>query len=272
MSFLDQLFGLHGKTILVTGASRGIGLVLADSLAQAGARVIRSVRTIPDASAGDVHEYVLCELSDKASVGSCIARATEAYGPIDGLVNCGGINRRFPAEEFPEEEYLEVMQVNLHATWRLCRDFAKACLERGSTGAIVNLACASLSRTCAATASLCTLLLTVTALMSHQGGLGVSAYTATKHAIVGLTRNFSNEWRPRGIRVNAIAPGYVATELITALRADEGRNREILARTPAGRYGTPEDLVGACILLLADKASGWTSGETILIDGGWLAR
>ena len=107
--------------------------------------------------------------------------------------------------------------------------------------------------------------------MSHQGGLGVSAYTATKHAIVGLTRSFSNEWRPRGIRVNSIAPGYVATELITALQNDELRNREIMARTPANRYGKPEDLVGTCILLLSN-ASDWTSGETILIDGGWLAR
>ncbi|BFZ55335.1 hypothetical protein PYCC9005_002375 [Savitreella phatthalungensis] len=257
MSYLDNLFGLSGQTILVTGASRGIGATLAEALEAAGATVIRSVRTLPEDGPSTGKLFVTCELGDASQVATLISRASEiAPTPLTGLVNCGGINRRHTADTFPESEYGEVMQVNLHATWRLCRDFASLVLSRSpDTGSsaispsIVNLA----------------------SVMSYQGGVGVSAYAATKHAVVGLTKAMSNEWAPQGIRVNALAPGYIATDLITALRQDEKRNNEILNRTPAGRYGKPEELAGAVIYLLS-KAAAWTTGETLVVDGGWLGR
>jgi len=271
VGYLESLFSLEGKTALVTGGTRGIGRALATALAKAGADIVlvqrdaakqETANLIASGSSRRVH-IVQCDLSEQEQVRTLLHRviASEADGgmgiPVDILVNCGGIQRRHPVESFPDEDWNEVLQVNLNAVWTLSRDMGKYLLERyagvadkpSHIGKIINIA----------------------SLLSFQGGFTVAAYATAKHGVVGMTRALSNEWSSRGINVNSIAPGYVSTDMNTSLREDDARNQQILDRIPAGRWGQPSDFEGA-IVFLASKASDYTCGETLTIDGGWMAR
>jgi 2-deoxy-D-gluconate 3-dehydrogenase len=231
MSVLD-LFRLDGQTAIVTGASRGLGAAMAVALEEAGARVIRS-------SSADT------DLSDRAAVASLLDRA----GDAEILVNNAGIIRRADLVDYSDEDWDAVLEVNLRAVFTLSRDFARRLIARKSGGRIINVA----------------------SMLSYQGGIRVVAYTAAKSGILGLTRAMANELAPHGINVNAIAPGYMATDNTAALRQDEQRNRDILARIPAGRWGTPSDLAGA-VVFLASRASEYVHATTVPVDGGWLSR
>ncbi|KAJ7077303.1 NAD-binding protein [Mycena belliarum] len=266
--YLSALFSLEGRTALVTGGTRGIGQKMALALAQAGADLILVQRSLDNRDTAAQAEalgrratVVQCDLADKAQVGGLVQRITgsaETGGlglAIDILVNCGGIQRRTPAERFPDEDWNEVLQVNLHAVWTLSRDVGAHMLSSrgvGSTkprGKIINIA------------SLC----------SYQGGLTVPAYTAAKHGVLGLIKALSNEWASKGINVNGISPGYIATEMNTALIADPTRSRQIMERIPAGRWGAADDFEGP-VVFLASKASDYVCGESLIVDGGWMAR
>ena len=231
MTVLD-LFRLDGETAIVTGASRGLGAGMADALEQAGARVIR-------VSSRDAN------LGDRNAVASLLDRA----GDATILVNNAGIIRRADLVDYSDEDWDEVLEVNLRSVFALSRDFAKRLIARNAKGRIINIA----------------------SMLSYQGGIRVVAYTAAKSGILGLTRALANELAPHGINVNAIAPGYMATDNTEALRKDEQRNRDILARIPAGRWGAPSDLAGA-VVFLASRASEYVHGTTLAVDGGWLAR
>ena len=231
MTVLD-LFRLDGETAIVTGASRGLGAGMADALEQAGARVIR-------VSSRDAN------LGDRNAVASLLDRA----GDATILVNNAGIIRRADLVDYSDEDWDEVLEVNLRSVFALSRDFAKRLIARNAKGRIINIA----------------------SMLSYQGGIRVVAYTAAKSGILGLTRALANELAPHGINVNAIAPGYMATDNTEALRKDEQRNRDILARIPAGRWGAPADLAGA-VVFLASRASEYVHGTTLAVDGGWLAR
>ncbi|KAK7000701.1 ATP-binding cassette transporter [Favolaschia claudopus] len=266
--FLSSLFSLEGRTALVTGATRGIGQKLAVALAKAGADLILIQRSPNDEETatqarqiGRKATIVQCDLADKAQLGAVVEKitgSTEAGGlglTIDILVNCGGIQRRAPAETFTDDDWNEVLQVNLNAVWTLSRDCGAHMLKTrglGSTnyrGKIINIA----------------------SLLSYQGGMTVPAYAAAKHGVLGLIKALSNEWSQKGINVNGISPGYIATEMNSALIADPVRSRQILERIPIGRWGSPEDFEGA-IVFLASRASDYVCGETLVIDGGWMAR
>ena len=231
MSVVD-LFRLDGHTAIVTGASRGLGAAMADALEEAGARVIRS-------SSADA------DLSDRPSVASLLDRA----GDADILVNNAGIIRRADFVDYSDEDWDAVIEVNLRAVFALSRDFARRLIARKAKGRIINIA----------------------SMLSYQGGIRVVAYTAAKSGILGLTRAMANELAPHGINVNAIAPGYMATDNTQALRDDPQRSRDILARIPAGRWGTPSDLAGA-VVFLASPAAEYVHATTLPVDGGWLSR
>jgi 2-dehydro-3-deoxy-D-gluconate 5-dehydrogenase len=228
---LDQ-FRLDGQTAIVTGASRGLGAGMADALEQAGARVVRVASADAD-------------LRDRNAVASLLDRA----GDAEILVNNAGIIRRNDLLDYSDEEWDEVIDVNLRSVFVLSRDFARRLIARRSGGRIINIA----------------------SMLSYQGGIRVVAYTAAKSGILGLTRALANELAPHGINVNAIAPGYMATDNTQALRDDPQRSRDILARIPAGRWGTPEDLAGA-VVFLASPASAYVHATTLTVDGGWLSR
>jgi len=228
MSILDS-FRLDGKTAIVTGASRGLGAAMADALEEAGAKVIR-------VSSAEV------DLSDRDAVAKFQADA-------DILVNNAGIIRRASILDYSDEDWDEVIEVNLRAAFTLSRDFARRLVERKRGGRIINVA----------------------SMLSFQGGIRVAAYTAAKSGLLGLTRAMANELAPMNINVNAIAPGYMATDNTKALREDPQRSRDILARIPAGRWGTPDDLKGAVVYLASD-ASAYVHGSVLVVDGGWMAR
>ena len=227
-----DLFRLDGHTAIVTGASRGLGAAMADALEQAGARVVRT-------SSADA------DLSDRSAVATLLDRAPDA----DILVNNAGIIRRADLLDYSDENWDAVIEVNLRSVFALSRDFARRLVARKAKGRIINIA----------------------SMLSYQGGIRVAAYTAAKSGILGLTRALSNELAPHGINVNAIAPGYMATDNTQALRDDPQRSRDILARIPAGRWGQPEDLAGAVVFLASD-ASEYVHATTLTVDGGWLAR
>ena len=228
---LDQ-FRLDGQRAIVTGASRGLGAAMADALEEAGAEVIR-------ASSREVN------LADRSAVASFLERC----GDADILVNNAGIIRRANLLDYTEEEWDSVMDVNLRSVFVLSRNFARRLVALKKGGRIINVA----------------------SMLSYQGGVRVVAYTAAKSAIVGLTRAMSNELAPLGINVNAIAPGYMETDNTQALRDDPVRSRDILARIPAGRWGTPDDLKGA-VVFLASPAAAYIHATTLTVDGGWLSR
>jgi 2-dehydro-3-deoxy-D-gluconate 5-dehydrogenase len=245
---------LAGRRALVTGAGTGIGRAVALGFAQAGADlVLLSERDDLDVVAKDAAEFgaavdtVQVDLTDvtarRAAIGDVLG-----WHPIDILVNNAGQIRRAPAEEFPDGDWYDVIEVNLHAAFDLSRAVGGHMLER-RRGKIVNIA----------------------SVLSFQGGMFVPSYAASKHALVGLTRALANEWAGRGVNVNAVAPGYISTAVTSALRADETRNGEILARIPAGRWGTPADIVGPAVFL-ASASADYVHGHVLTVDGGWLSR
>jgi len=231
MTVLD-LFRLDGQVAIVTGASRGLGAAMGDALEEAGAKVVRL-------SSDDA------DLSDRQAVTKLLDRA----GDADILVNNAGIIRRANFLDYSDDDWDAVIEVNLRAAFALSREFARRVVERKRGGRIINVA----------------------SLLSFQGGIRVAAYTAAKSGLLGLTRAMANELAPLNIKVNAIVPGYMATDNTQALRDDPARSREILARIPAGRWGTPDDLKGA-VVFLASRASEYVHGSALAVDGGWLAR
>jgi 2-dehydro-3-deoxy-D-gluconate 5-dehydrogenase len=247
---VSDRFRLDGRTALVTGANAGIGQAVAVAMAEAGAEVICAGRSAMDetlgriGSAGGRARPLALDLADRSA-----PRALDGAGAFDILVNNAGIIRRADSVDFTEADWDEVIDVNLRAVFFLSQAFARAVLGRGRQGAIVNIA----------------------SLLSFQGGIRVPSYTAAKHGVAGLTRLMANEWAAKGINVNAIAPGYIATANTTALREDAARNRAILDRIPAGRWGEAEDIAGTAVFL-ASPAAKYLHGAIIPVDGGWLAR
>lgn len=251
---LDQ-FRLDGKTALVTGAARGLGQGMALALAEAGADIV-AVDILPaDDTRKHVEELgrrcasVTGNLGDRASIPAVIAEAKKLSGRLDILVNCAGIIRREAFENFSEKDWDDVMGINIDAVFFLSQQFIREALARQGTAKIINIA----------------------SMLSFQGGIRVPSYTASKSAVQGLTRLIASELGGRGINCNAIAPGYMATDNTAPLRADADRSASILARIPAGRWGTPDDLKGA-VVFLASPASDYVNGYTVAVDGGWLAR
>jgi 2-dehydro-3-deoxy-D-gluconate 5-dehydrogenase len=251
---LDK-FSLAGRRALVTGASRGIGRACAISYAQAGADVALVGRS--DGiwrTAGEIEKLgrralVLQEdLAAPESAARVVEATEKGLGGLDILLNNAGTTRRAKAEEFSDEDWNYVLEVNLQAVFRLCRAAGSRMLERGY-GRIINVA----------------------SLLSFQGGITVPAYAASKHAVAGLTRALANEWAGRGLTVNALAPGYVRTEVTAPLQADPVRNRQILERIPQGRWAEPEDMAGAAVFLASDAAA-YVQGHVLVVDGGWMSR
>lgn len=255
MSILDS-FKLDGKIAFVTGASVGLGQAMAIALAEAGADVACHCHF--DGEADETRQIIeklgrksvsiAGDMSDREIPKLIVAKVLEEFGRIDILVNNAGMIRRAPAVDFSEEDWSTVIEVNLSSVFRLSQAAAKSMIAAGS-GKIVNIA----------------------SLLSFQGGITVPAYTASKSGVAGLTKAFANEWAKHNINVNAIAPGYFATNNTIALRADETRNRQILERIPAGRWGIPEDLAGT-VVFLSSAASDYLQGHIMLVDGGWMAR
>jgi 2-deoxy-D-gluconate 3-dehydrogenase len=253
---LDQ-FNLSGKTALVTGARRGIGKALAIALAEAGADIVatsaemeaeRSAVSLEVAARGRKCWTYACDLSDRRAVYSFIEQVKRDCPPVEILINNGGSILRKPAAEHPDEFWDKIIEIDLNAQFVLAREFGRDMLSRGS-GKIVFTA----------------------SLLSFQGGITVPGCAAAKGGIAQLTKALANEWAGRNVQVNAIAPGYIATDNTTALRADPVRNPAILARIPAGRWGEAEDLAGA-VVFLASPASNYVSGTVLTVDGGWMGR
>ncbi len=248
-------FDLTGKVALVTGARAGLGLGAARALAAAGADVVGlGSRPMPDAAAeitglGRRFHEVVADLSKPQDFAAMVAKIEADFGAVDILVNNAGIIRRADVLDFGEEDWDAVMTVNLKSLFFLTQAVAKSMVARGAAGRIVSIA----------------------SLLSFQGGIRVPSYTASKHGVAGLTKLLANELAPKGITVNAIAPGYMETDNTTALRNDATRNRQILERIPLGRWGGPDDL-GTAIVFFASPASGYVTGTILPVDGGWLAR
>jgi 2-dehydro-3-deoxy-D-gluconate 5-dehydrogenase len=253
---LARWFSLEGSRALVTGASRGLGRAMAVALAEAGADVVcastRRSGTDETAelvrAAGRTAWQVEADHADRGSVLALADEAEGVAGEIDILVNNAGTIRRHPATDFPLEAWDAVIRTNLDSVFLLSQRLGRGMVERGA-GKIINVA----------------------SLLSFQGGITVPAYTASKHAVAGLTKALANEWAARGVQVNAIAPGYFGTDNTQALRDDAARAESILSRIPAGRWGAPDDLSGA-VVFLASRASDYVNGHVLVVDGGWLAR
>lgn len=250
-----DLFSLRGKNAVVTGSSKGIGAAIAVALAEAGANVtVHGNSTSPDGVLAGVRSTgvnaiaIQGDLSDPEVCRELVERSVTEFGSLDVLVNNAGIIRRFPAENYSADDWHKVIDVNLTSVFRLSQLAGKQMLKQGG-GKIINIA----------------------SLLSFQGGILVPAYAAAKGAVAQLTKALANEWAGKGICVNAIAPGYIATDNTAALRADEKRNRQILDRIPAARWGNPDDLCGAAVFL-ASPASDYVHGHVLVVDGGWLAR
>ena len=248
----------ENKIVLVTGAGRGIGASIAKRFASEGAEVIvnysgndeAAQKTVDEitATGGQAQKYK-CSVNDSESVKVMIDEIIKKFGRIDILVNNAGIIKRCDAIDVPKQDWDSVINVNLNMVFLLCQAFAKQYVKQGDGGKIIN----------------------VCSMLSFQGGIRVPAYTASKSAVMGLTKALANEWASKGIQVNAIAPGYMATNNTSQLRSDADRSEAILDRIPAGRWGTPEDMQGA-VVFLASKASDYVNGYTVAVDGGWLAR
>lgn len=251
---LDK-FKLDGKVAIVTGAARGLGQGMAVGLAQAGADIALVDILNMDESKAQIEKLgrkciaVTADLSKKESVDPIVRQTIDNLGGIDILFNNAGIIRRAPITEFTEKDWDDVMNINIRTLFFLSQAVAKVMIQQGRGGKIVNTA----------------------SMLSFQGGILVPSYTASKSAVMGLTRLLANELAPHNINVNAIAPGYMATDNTRALREDPDRNKAILDRIPAGRWGTPEDLQGIAVFL-ASAASDYMQGYTVAVDGGWLAR
>ena len=255
MGILDS-FKLDGKVALVTGAGRGLGQAMAVGLAEAGADIagldlISLEETQAQGEAlGRRFMAIDCNLRDAtpAELDEVAGQIVQELGSLDVLVNNAGIIRREPALEHREEYWNDVIQINLNALFFLSQAAGRVMAEQGS-GKIINVA----------------------SMLSFQGGILVPGYTATKSAVAGVTKALANEWAAKGINVNAIAPGYMATDNTAPLRADEKRNKAILERIPAGQWGDPSDLKGVAVFL-ASAASDYMQGSIVPVDGGWLCR
>ncbi|MGD1032174.1 MAG: 2-dehydro-3-deoxy-D-gluconate 5-dehydrogenase KduD [Opitutaceae bacterium] len=255
MSSILDSFKLDGKTALVTGASRGLGAGISSALAEAGADIVAvDVGPLAETEAhirslGRKCLGIQANLSNRESIPGVISQAQKQFGHVDILVNNAGIIRREDFEKFTEKDWDDVIGVNLDAVFFLSQCFVREVLARKGRGKIINIA----------------------SMLSFQGGIRVPSYTASKSAVQGLTRLMANELASKGFNVNAIAPGYMATDNTSQLRADADRSKAILDRIPAGRWGLPEDLKGTAVFL-ASAASDYVNGYTIAVDGGWLAR
>ncbi|KZT25628.1 NAD(P)-binding protein [Neolentinus lepideus HHB14362 ss-1] len=256
-----KLFSLAGQTALITGATRGIGAACAIALAEAGASICLVQRPPPEGQSpsmgtanaisalGVKVEIVYADLSDIESVKSVFPQALEAMGgEIHILVNSAGIQRRSPSVDFPEKDWDDVINVNLKSVWLLSQAAGRHMVSK-RRGKIINIA----------------------SLMTFQGGLNVPAYAAAKGALGQVTKALANEWSQHNVQVNAICPGYIATDMNEGLRSDPVRMRQIAERIPAGRWGEPKDFAGPTVFL-ASAASQYVCGELLLVDGGWMGR
>ncbi len=251
---LDQ-FKLSGKVAIVTGSSTGLGEGMAYGLAEAGADIVGVYNNdLPEnqekiEALGRRFLGIQADLSNISMVADIVGKTVEAFGRLDILVNNAGIIIRNKSVDFTEEQWDDVVNINLKTLFFLSQAAARQFISQKSYGKIINIA----------------------SLLSFQGGILVPSYTASKSGVVGLTRLLGAEWAPHNINVNAIAPGYMATRNTQALQDDPVRNKQILERIPAGRWGRPDDMKGA-VLFLASEASNYINGYTIAVDGGWLAR
>lgn len=250
-----EAFNLQGKVALVTGCDTGLGQGMTLGLAEAGCDIIGVNRKIPHETAQKVEALgrrftaIQADLSQSDIIPGLVEEAVSRMGKIDILVNNAGTIRREDALEFSEKNWDDVMNLNIKSVFFLSQAVAKQFIRQGQGGKIINIA----------------------SMLSFQGGIRVPSYTASKSAMLGVTRLLANEWAPYNINVNAIAPGYMATNNTKPLRDDEVRSKEILDRIPAGRWGKPEDLQGAAVFL-ASGAADYINGYTLAVDGGWLAR
>jgi 2-deoxy-D-gluconate 3-dehydrogenase len=251
---MPSSFDLSGKVALVTGANKGIGQGIAVALAGAGADLIAVGQSAPTetikavAALGRGSHFIAANLASIEPIDQAIADALAVAGRVDILVNNAGTIRRADAADFTEQDWDEVVNVNLKSVFFMCQRVGRHMLERGS-GKIINIA----------------------SMLSFQGGVRVASYAASKSGVAGITRLLANEWAGKGLNVNAIAPGYVATDNTAQLRADPARSKAILERIPAGRWANPEDMGGAAVFL-ASAASDYVNGHILAVDGGWLAR
>lgn len=249
-----MLFNLSGKTALVTGASGGLGQGMAIGLAEAGANIVAVANTECDETISIINgiggkaKQISANLSDESILGEVFAQAAGSFGQIDILVNNAGIIRRTPAADHASQDWHDVIDLNMNTVFFLCQLAGRHMLERGS-GKIINIA----------------------SMLSFQGGINVPGYTASKHAVAGITKALANEWAGKGLNINAIAPGYMLTNNTAQIVADEARYNSITERIPAGRWGKPDDLKGP-VVFLASKASDYLNGHVLCVDGGWMAR
>ncbi|GFD68643.1 SDR family oxidoreductase [Alteromonas sp. KUL106] len=254
--YLSRQFGLHGKVAVVTGASRGLGQGIAMALGEAGATVIAigsSTKSVESTVNLLTQKDVVCvgygcDQSNTSQIIDTIDKIIENHGRIDVLVNNAGTIKRSPAHEFSDEDWNEVINVNLNGVFTFCREAGKQMLKQGS-GKIINIA----------------------SLLSFSGGITVPAYAASKGGVAQLTKALANEWASKNIQVNAIAPGYFETDNTFNIRQDKERFESISSRIPAVKWGQPDDLAGAAIFL-SSKASSYVNGHVLLVDGGWMAR
>lgn len=249
------MFNLEGKIATITGCTRGIGREIAISLARAGANIALLQRDVNNKRVLNEIEkigrkcvIIPCDLNDLEQVKNAVPNTLRAYGELHILVNSGGVQHRAPSISFSEEAWDQVIKINLKSTWLLCQAAGKYMIEK-KYGKIINVA----------------------SLLSFQGGYNVPAYAASKGGVAQLTKALSNEWASCNINVNAIVPGYIATDMNTALVNDKIRSQQILERIPAGRWGKPEDFAGTAVYLASD-ASNYVHGHMLAVDGGWLGR
>ncbi|MDA8499768.1 MULTISPECIES: 2-dehydro-3-deoxy-D-gluconate 5-dehydrogenase KduD [unclassified Citrobacter] len=248
-------FRLKDKVAIVTGCDTGLGQGMALALAEAGCDVVGVNRKIPHdteekiTAVGRRFMAIQADLSQQEALSSIVTQTVAVFGRVDILVNNAGTIRRQDALDFSEKDWDDVMNLNLKSVFFLSQAVARQFLAQGNGGKIINIA----------------------SMLSFQGGIRVPSYTASKSGVLGITRLLANEWAAQGINVNAIAPGYMATNNTQQLREDSTRNQQIVDRIPAGRWGTPDDLQGP-VVFLASQASDYINGYTLAVDGGWLAR
>ncbi len=249
------MFDLSGRCAIVTGGNTGLGQGMALALARAGADIAVVSRRPADETSTKVQSLgrrcvtIQADLSSTEPVERVVRETVDALGDVDILVNNAGIIRRADSLEHSEEDWDAVLDTNLKSVFFLSQAFARTCVDAGHGGKIINVA----------------------SMLSFQGGIRVAAYTASKHGVLGVTRILANDWTPKGINVNAIAPGYMKTDNTRALQEDKDRNAAIVARIPAGRWGEPSDMAGAAVFL-ASAASDYVTGSVLPVDGGWLSR
>lgn len=252
---IENLFNLNGKVAIVTGTSRGLGKAMAIALAKAGANIVGVGVSDMSETKEEIQKIgrqfleIKADLTNTKSVDKIVSETVKKIGGIDILVNNSGTIRREDAINYKEKDWDDILNLNLKTLFFLSQKVAKQFMKQETGGKIINIA----------------------SMLSFQGGIRVPAYTASKSGVMGLTKALANEWAKYNINVNAIAPGYMATDNTKQIREDEKSSQEILDRIPSRRWGTPEDLAGA-VVFLASKASDYVNGHTLAVDGGWLAR